>query len=142
MVQLLYRAVVFAAINQQVFDHHYHFDHLLDTAYEVEGHGYQFNGQASPLDAASPLSSQGDLTELGKLFVVQILVLSVAVWGLACVFIVGKVKLFSKQGSDGCIPNDKTSQTSAGCKRNAEQCLVLHFPATLARFPCLLKVHA
>lgn len=50
---------------EKVFDHHYHFDHLLDTAYEVEGHGpYQFNGQASPLDAASPLSSQGDLTEL------------------------------------------------------------------------------
>lgn len=48
----------------QVFDHHYHFDHLLDTAYEVEGgHPYHFNGGQSP-EAASPLSSQGDLTEL------------------------------------------------------------------------------
>jgi hypothetical protein len=49
-----------------VFDHNYHFDHLLDTAYEVEGgHPYHFNGGASPGEAASPLSSQGDLTELG-----------------------------------------------------------------------------
>lgn len=49
-----------------MFDHHYHFDHLLDTAYEVEeGHAYHFNSQGSPLEAASPLSSQGDLTELG-----------------------------------------------------------------------------
>jgi hypothetical protein len=51
----------------QVFDHHYHFDHLLDTAYEVEGHGpYTMNGGGSPPEAASPLSSQGDLTELGE----------------------------------------------------------------------------
>lgn len=51
----------------QVFDHHYHFDHLLDTAYEVEGHGgYVVNGGGSPPEAASPLSSQGDLTELGR----------------------------------------------------------------------------
>lgn len=51
---------------EKVFDHNYHFDHLLDTAYEVEGgHPYHFNGGASPGEAASPLSSQGDLTELG-----------------------------------------------------------------------------
>ena len=52
----------------QVFDHQYHFDHLLDTAYEVEeGHAYHFaNSQGSPLEAGSPLSSQGDLTELGE----------------------------------------------------------------------------
>lgn len=100
---MLHRAVVFAATNQQVFDHHYHFDHLLDTAYEVEGHGpYQFNGQASPLDAASPLSSQGDLTELGKPFVAQMWVLSVVVWGLVCVH---RHWTTSKPGSDGrkCI---------------------------------------
>ncbi len=46
----------------QVFDHHYHFDHLLDTAYEVE-EGYTTGH--SPLEAASPLSSQGDLSDLG-----------------------------------------------------------------------------
>jgi hypothetical protein len=45
----------------QVFDHHYHFDHLLDTAYEVE-EGY---AGGSP-DEASPISSQGDLSELGE----------------------------------------------------------------------------
>jgi hypothetical protein len=47
----------------QVFDHHYHFDHLLDTAYEVE-EGYGGTG-GSPEDA-SPISSQGDLSELGE----------------------------------------------------------------------------
>lgn len=46
---------------EKVFDHHYHFDHLLDTAYEVE-EGYGMPG-GSPEDA-SPGSSQGDLSEL------------------------------------------------------------------------------
>lgn len=49
---------------EKVFDHHYHFDHLLDTAYEVE-EGYGMPG-GSPEDA-SPGSSQGDLSELGEL---------------------------------------------------------------------------
>jgi len=50
----------------QVFDHHYHFDHLLDTAYEVEGvNGHHIADGATP-EAASPLSSQGDLSELGR----------------------------------------------------------------------------
>jgi hypothetical protein len=50
-------------VTLQVFDHHYHFDHLLDTAYEVEeGHGLP---GGSPEDA-SPISSQGDLSELGE----------------------------------------------------------------------------
>jgi hypothetical protein len=49
-----------------VFDHQYHFDHLLDTAFEVEGgsSGFSFANN-SPHDAASPLSSQGDLAEMG-----------------------------------------------------------------------------
>eukprot|EP00879_Flechtneria_rotunda_P021199 GHRR01022332.1.p1 GENE.GHRR01022332.1~~GHRR01022332.1.p1 ORF type:complete len:557 (+),score=186.89 GHRR01022332.1:438-2108(+) len=45
---------------EKVFDHHYHFDHLLDTAHEVE-EGYPSG--ATP-EAASPISSQGDLAEL------------------------------------------------------------------------------
>lgn len=48
----------------QVFDHHYHFDHLLDTAYEVDESYYQPTGQ-SP-EAVSPQSSQGDLSDIGK----------------------------------------------------------------------------
>lgn len=51
--------------SNQVFDHHYHFDHLLDTAYEVEGHAFHFSAGGQSPEAASPLSSQGDLTELG-----------------------------------------------------------------------------
>lgn len=47
----------------QVFDHHYHFDHLLDTAYEVE-EGHALVGGHSP-EEASPISSTGDLTDLG-----------------------------------------------------------------------------
>eukprot|EP00878_Enallax_costatus_P018273 GHUV01019230.1.p1 GENE.GHUV01019230.1~~GHUV01019230.1.p1 ORF type:complete len:547 (+),score=119.51 GHUV01019230.1:802-2442(+) len=46
---------------EKVFDHHYHFDHLLDTAYEVEEGYYQTTGQ-SP-EAISPQSSQGDLSD-------------------------------------------------------------------------------
>lgn len=49
----------------QVFDHHYHFDHLLDTAYEVEEGYYQTTTGQSP-EAISPQSSQGDLSDAGQ----------------------------------------------------------------------------
>jgi hypothetical protein len=61
-------------IKTQVFDHHYHFDHLLDTAYEVEGHAYNFTNNNTPPEAASPMSSQGDLTELGARWLWMVLV--------------------------------------------------------------------
>lgn len=45
---------------EKVFDHHYHFDHLLDTAYEVD----ERVPGATPPEAASPASSSEDLTAL------------------------------------------------------------------------------
>lgn len=43
-----------------MFDHHYHFDHLLDTAFEASD---QLPAAASP-DGVSPLSSSDDLQKL------------------------------------------------------------------------------
>jgi hypothetical protein len=48
---------------EKVFDHHYHFDHLLDTAYEVNEVDDRVPG-ATPPEAASPASSSEDLTSL------------------------------------------------------------------------------
>eukprot|EP00877_Chromochloris_zofingiensis_P009758 jgi/Chrzof1/5035/Cz15g09100.t1_PYK1[v5.2] len=45
---------------EKVFDHHYHFDHLLDTAFEASD---QLPAAASP-DGVSPLSSSDDLQKL------------------------------------------------------------------------------
>jgi hypothetical protein len=42
---------------EKVFDHHYHFDHLLDTAYEVE----ERVPGATPPEGLSPGSSSDDL---------------------------------------------------------------------------------
>jgi len=71
-VETVRTVVSIARQAERVFDHHYHFDHLLDTAFEAvdEGGGLQglaptAGAVAGAPDGLSPASSSGDVTADG-----------------------------------------------------------------------------